>query len=52
MNLFKVIQIGFTVLEWYEQASEDDHITAKEIAELVTKVASSTELAQVMNIEL
>jgi len=51
MNLFKAIRIGVAILDWYEEASEDDQITGKEIGELLAKITTS-ELAQHINIEL
>lgn len=51
MNLFKAITIGFTVLQWYDKASEDDTITAKEITELLQTVATS-EVINNLSIEL
>jgi elongation factor P--beta-lysine ligase len=51
MNLFKAISIGFTVLKWYESASADDQITAKEITELLATVATSEAISH-LTIEL
>ncbi len=50
-NLFKVITIGFTIIQWYEKASEDDTITAKEITELLGSIAT-TEAVSNLTIKL
>jgi hypothetical protein len=37
-NMFKILQLGYKVIMWYERASEDDKITKQEIKELMLTV--------------